>query len=40
MILGIVLVAALLTLTANLVVDLVYFWIDPRITQGRRVDEH
>lgn len=39
-ILGIVLVAALLTLTANLVVDVLYCWIDPRINQGRRVDEH
>ena len=40
MILGIVLVAALLTVTANLVVDLIYNWIDPRIDQRRRIDEH
>ena len=39
-ILGIVIVTALITLTANLVVDLIYGWIDPRINQGKRVDEH
>jgi len=33
-ILGTVIVAALLTLTANLIVDLIYNWIDPRIKQG------
>ena len=33
-ILGTVIVAALLTLLANLIVDLIYIWIDPRIKQG------
>ena len=39
-ILGVVLLAALLTLTANLLVDLIYGLVDPRIRQGQHIDEH
>ena len=39
-ILGVVLLAALITLIANLLVDLVYGLIDPRIHQGNDVNGH
>ena len=38
-ILGVVLVAAFITLIANFISDLIYSWIDPRIRQGKSVDE-
>jgi peptide/nickel transport system permease protein len=34
MIMGVVLFSAVLVVGANIVVDFVYYWIDPRITEG------
>lgn len=39
-ILGIVLVASFITIIANFICDLTYSWIDPRIRQGKTIDEH
>ena len=38
-ILGIVLVASFITILANFISDLTYSWIDPRIRQGKAIDE-